>query len=130
VTLYFDTSALAKLVVNESESVALREWLAARTGTPMVTNTVGVVELQRLAAKVSQQASAAAVLLLGRIGTLQLTATAIALAAQLPPPEVRTLDALHVASAAGLGGLEALVSYDQRMIQAARGYGLPVASPR
>jgi hypothetical protein len=54
---------------------------------------------------------------------------ATALAAQLPPPEVRTLDALHIASAAGLAELDALVSYDQRMLQAARGYGLPVASP-
>lgn len=128
-TLYFDTSALAKLVVNESESIALREWLADRAGTPLVTNTVGVVELQRLAAGVSREASAAAVLLLGRIGHLQLTVAATALAAQLPPPEVRTLDALHIASAAGLAELDALVSYDQRMLQAARGYGLPVASP-
>jgi predicted nucleic acid-binding protein len=130
VTLYLDTSAMAKLVVNESETIALRKWLAARADTAMVTNTVGVVELQRLSARVSQEASAAAVLLLGRIGHLYLTVAAVALAAQLPPPELRTLDALHVASAAGLTGLDALVSYDQRTLAAARGYGLPVASPR
>jgi predicted nucleic acid-binding protein len=128
-TLYLDTSAMAKLVVNESETAALRKWLASRAGTAMVTNTVGVVELQRLSARVSQEASAAAVLLLGRIGHLHLTVAAVALAAQLPPPEMRTLDALHVSSAAGLAELDALVSYDQRMLAAARGYGLPVASP-
>ena len=54
---------------------------------------------------------------------------ALALAAQLPPPAVRTRDALHVASVAGLAGLDALVSYDQRLLAAAHGYGLPVASP-
>ncbi len=73
---------MAKLVVNESESIALREWLAGRAGTPLVTNTVGVVALQRLSARVSRDASAAA-----------------------------------------------LVCYDQRMLEAGRGYGLPVASP-
>ena len=129
-TLYLDTSAMARLVVDESETIALREWLAARAGTAMVTNTVGVVELQRLSARVSQEASAAAVLLLGRVGHLYLSGAAVALAAQLPPPDVRTLDALHIASAAGLAGLDALVSYDQRMLAAAHGYGLPVASPR
>jgi predicted nucleic acid-binding protein len=129
VTLYFDTSALAKLIISEKESSALRDWLATRAGTPIVTNTVGVVEIQRLSARTRPVTSGAAVTLLGRIGHLDLTPAAIALAAQLPPPEVRTLDALHLASAAGLHDLEALVSYDQRLLDAAVGYGLPVAQP-
>jgi predicted nucleic acid-binding protein len=60
---------------------------------------------------------------------LELTPIALARAAQLPPPQVRTLDALHIASASGLSDLEAIVTYDARMITAATGYGLPVASP-
>lgn len=128
-TLYFDSSALAKLIVTEPESQALRHWLGSRPVTPIVTNTVGVVELQRVAARTRPVASVPAVLLLGRVGHLELTRAAIELAAKLPPPEVRTLDALHIASAAGLGDLEAFVSYDQRMLDAAVGYGLPVAQP-
>jgi predicted nucleic acid-binding protein len=41
------------------------------------------------------------------------------------------LDAIHVATASLLGpDLEAVVTYDRRMIEAAQLYGLPVASPR
>ncbi len=128
-TFYFDTSALAKLVIAEKESAALRSWIAARPTTPRVTNSIGVVELQRLAARVSQAALMAAVQLAARIDQLQLTPIALVRAAQLLPPEVRTLDALHIASASELRDLEALVTYDLRMIAAATDYGLPVACP-
>ncbi|MFN2538707.1 MAG: type II toxin-antitoxin system VapC family toxin [Mycobacteriales bacterium] len=128
-SIYLDTSALAKLIVAEDESEPLRAWLGERRGVPLITNSIGAVELHRLAARVSQQASSAAVLLLARIDLLSLTPGALAAAAHLPPPEVRTLDALHVASAAELGDLEALVTYDGRMQAAATGYGLPVVSP-
>lgn len=128
-SIYLDTSALAKLIVAEHESEPLRAWLEARQPAVLITNSIGGVELHRLAARVSQQASAAAVLLLARIDLLSLTPGALATAAHLPPPEVRTLDALHIASAAELSDLEALVTYDHRMRAAALGYGLPVENP-
>ena len=120
-SIYLDTSALAKLVVVEAESDALRTWLASQTGTFLATNTIGVVELHRLTSRISQEANGAAVTLLARIDVLELIPASLGLAAQLPPPEVGTLDALHIASAALLP--------DQRMAQAARAYGLPVNSP-
>lgn len=49
-TLYLDTSALAKLVVAEDATAALRWWLRERPDAPIVTNSVGVVELSRLSA--------------------------------------------------------------------------------
>lgn len=128
-SIYFDTSALAKLILAEHESEALRAWVGGRAGVPRITNVVGVVELQRLAARVDQAAVHSAVQLLTRIDQLDMTSIALARAAQLPPPEVGTLDALHIASASELTDLEAIVTYDLRMITAARGYGLPVASP-
>ena len=128
-SLYLDTSALAKLVVAEAESTTLRTWLGARPGQSLVTNIVGVVELQRLASRISSEATSAATLLLARIDQLALTPSAIAAAARLPPPEVRTLDAFHIASAAELSDLEALVTYDKRMADAALHYGLSVESP-
>ncbi len=88
-----------------------------------------MVELRRLAARISQEALSTAVLLLARIGVLGLTPEALALAAEIPPPEVRTLDALHIASAAQLSDLQAVVTYDLRMTAAAARYGLPVAAP-
>jgi len=127
--IYADTSALAKLVVAEAETPALRRWIAGQNA-PLVTNSIGVVELRRLAARVSRQAVDTATLLLGRIDRLVLTPTALALAGQLPPAEVRTLDALHIASAAELVELQVVLTYDRRMAEAAAGYGLPVASPK
>lgn len=128
-SLYLDSSALAKLIVVEAESAALRSWLGERRDQPLMINALGAVELRRLASRVSQEATTAAVLLLARIDLLSLTQTALSAAAQLPPPAVRTLDAVHVASAAEIGDLQALVTYDNRMRAAAHGYGLPVAAP-
>ncbi len=51
-------------------------------------------------------------------------------AAGLEPPELRTLDAIHPASALSLGSdLLAFVTYDDRQLAAARKAGLPVTSP-
>jgi predicted nucleic acid-binding protein len=127
--IYADTSALAKLLVVEAETPALRAWIS-RQDARLVTNSVGVVELRRLAARVSQQASGAATVLLDRIDRLALTPAALALAGDFPPPEVRTLDALHIASAAQLIELRVMLTYDRRMAKAAAHFGLPVESPR
>ncbi|MEO7260861.1 MAG: type II toxin-antitoxin system VapC family toxin [Jatrophihabitantaceae bacterium] len=126
--IYADTSALAKLVIAGAETPALRDWIS-RQDARLVTNSIGVVELRRLAARVSQQAVDTATLLLGRIDRVGLTPAALALAGQLPPVEVRTLDALHIASAAELVELRAVLTYDRRMADAASSYGLPVESP-
>jgi uncharacterized protein len=126
--IYADTSALAKLLIAEAETPALRDWIS-RQDARLVTNSVGVVELRRLAARVSQEALGAAIALLSRIDRLALTPAALALAGELPPPEVRTLDALHIASAAELLELQVVLTYDRRMAEAAVRYGLPVESP-
>lgn len=128
-SIYLDTSALAKLVVVEAESAALRSWIGQGPSRTLVTNSIGAVELMRLTARVSQEALGVGVLLLGRIDLLELTPASLALAGRLPPPEVRTLDALHIASAAQLTDLEVLVTYDHRMATAAAGYGISVESP-
>ncbi len=128
-TVYLDTSALAKLVVVEAETQAQRDWLAARAQVPRVTNVVGEVELQRLAARVSQLAVSAALQVLARLDRVDLTAATVLRAAQFPPPEVPTLVALHLAAASELSDLVAVVSYDRRLVSAARAYGLPVVSP-
>jgi len=129
VTIYLDTSALAKLVVSEPESAPLRHWLREQGPVPLVTNSIGVVELRRLAARINQQTLSTAVRLLARISVVDLTPDALTLAAEIPPPEVRTLDALHVASAALVSDLDFVVTYDGRMVTAATAFGLPVVTP-
>ena len=128
-TVYLDTSALAKLVVAEDESPHLRRWMCERRYVPLVTNSIGVVELRRLAARINQQTLSTAVRLLARISVVDLTPDALTLAAEIPPPEVRTLDALHVASAALVSDLDFVVTYDGRMVTAATAFGLPVVTP-
>ncbi|MGI8416506.1 MAG: type II toxin-antitoxin system VapC family toxin [Nakamurella sp.] len=128
-TIYFDASALAKLILIEDESNALRSWIEERRGSSQLTSVIGAVELQRLAARVGQNALTAAMQLIAGIDLLELTPTALTFAAALSPPEVRTLDALHIASALECDDLDAVVTYDLRMAAAAAGYGLPVVSP-
>jgi predicted nucleic acid-binding protein len=129
VIVYCDTSALTKLVVAEPESRSLRSWLRRQSRVSLVVNVLGSVELQRVAARVGPDAYRTAILLLARLDLLELGPTTLTIAATLPPPTVRTIDALHVASAAELPDLDVLVTYDDRMAEAARGYGLDVASP-
>ncbi len=64
-SIYFDISALAKLVLIGKESAALRGWIGSWPNSSPVTNSVGVVELQRLGARVSQSAVSAAVQFVG-----------------------------------------------------------------
>ena len=55
---------------------------------PLVTNSIGVVELRRLAARISQEALSTAVRLVARISVVGVTPDALTLAAEIPPPEV------------------------------------------
>lgn len=127
--IYADTSALAKLVTVESESAALRTWIGERSEEPMVTNAVGAVELRRLAGQLGAPVAAAVTVLLHRIDQLEVTGATYALAGDLPPASLRTLDALHVASAAQAPEVTAFLTYDRRMADAAGLLGLPVVMP-
>jgi predicted nucleic acid-binding protein len=54
----------------------------------------------------------------------------LAAAAELEPTALRTLDAIHLATALSLGGaFDAFVAYDERLLEAAHAYGLGTASP-
>jgi uncharacterized protein len=65
------------------------------------------------------------------IGLLAIDSGIVAAAARLQPPALRSLDAIHLATALSLGDdLGVLIAYDARLLQAARQHGLPVAEPR
>jgi hypothetical protein len=68
--------------------------------------------------------------LLARVDRMALGSQLVERAGTLMPREMRTLEALHVASALELGDeLEAVVAYDRRLLDAAAAHRLPTASP-
>jgi uncharacterized protein len=125
--MYLDSSALVKLVIDEAESKALR---VALEDTPSrVSCTLARVEVVRAVRSKGLRAIRAAHETLERIELIELDHELLDLAAELDAP-VRSLDAIHLASALELGDeLEALITYDVRMAAAARALGLPVLAP-
>lgn len=125
---YLDASALVKLVVPEPESSALR---AELTRWPRrVSSTLVRAELVRACARIDQAAHDRARDLLGGLSLVSVTDRVLDRAACVRPVSLRTLDAIHVASALALGEtLGALITYDDRMADAAARAGLPLLAP-
>lgn len=128
--IYLDSAALVKLVRLEPFTSELVAWLNARPGVPLVCSVLAEVEVPRAIRKVAPDALAAVPATLARLYRLEIDTVVRSSAAALAEPSLRTHDAIHVATAAGLGAdLQAFVSYDQRLLQTAGELGLPVVSP-
>jgi uncharacterized protein len=128
--IYFDTSALVKLVFDESESAALAEWLTGMADTPKVSSDLSTIELLRTCRRVDEDAVEGANLLLRGIDLLPIDRAIVEKAATLVPSELRSLDAIHLASALSVkANLTALVAYDIRLCTAAAEVGIEVVSP-
>jgi predicted nucleic acid-binding protein len=126
--LYLDSSALVKLVVTEAETSALRRYLRRRPDR--VTSELSVAEVLRAALRRDAELIDAARRILDRVDRMALGSQLVERAGTLIPPGMRTLDALHIASALELGEeLEAVVAYDRRLLDAAADHRLPTASP-
>ena len=126
---YFDSSALVKLVVREPESRALRAFLRQHPGGS--TCALARVEVVRAVRKQGAVAIGRARALVERFDLLRIDDALLDAASLLPADELRSLDALHLAAAQRLGrDLAVVVSYDERMLHAAKTLGMPVASPR
>jgi uncharacterized protein len=125
---YLDASALVKLILTEPETSALRRHL--RAGHRKVTNEIAVIEVTRAAglADPSPQTRAETRRLLEETDLVQIDRDLIHDAAGLASQRLRTLDALHLATALRAQPGE-LVAYDQRLLDAAAEAGLTVASP-
>ena len=124
---YADASALVKLVVEEPESRAMNRWFVE--STRVTTSRVGVIETLRASARRDHD-PAQREQLVRDVEVIELSPTISLVAASLLPAILRTLDAIHVASALALGAeLDAFVTYDDRMAEAARAIGLPVVRP-
>lgn len=124
---YLDASALVKLAVVEKETSALEQYAIACDG--LLMSRLGEAELRRAARRVLAQDS----LMAGALDAVYLydvTRAILDLAGQLQPPDLRTGDAIHLATALTLKmhGLD-FVTYDPRLARAAAANGLTVVSP-
>jgi predicted nucleic acid-binding protein len=128
--IYLDTSAIVKVVVTESESAALVDWLNDKSDSAWVTSVIGRIEVIRAANRVGHATAAAARRLLESIDTLVLTDAIVTLAESIGPPELRTLDAVHLATAQIYRpNLDAFCVFDRRLFAAAEAQQLPVIAP-
>lgn len=128
--LYLDSSALVKLVLPEVETEALLESLSI--WPVRVTSELARVEVVRAArrAKAQPAAEKRAEEVLAGLYLLKIDSDILNGAARLEPRTVRSLDAIHLASALSLGAdLGAIVIYDGHMAKAAAGHGLEVLAP-
>ena len=125
-----DSSALVKLVAAEPQSDALFEFIADRS--PVVSSALARVELLRAVKRAGdrEQHKQRAEQVLASIALLRIDDGILGQAARLEPLALRTLDAVHLATAMVLGAdLATFVAYDRQLLEAARAQGLKVVAP-
>jgi predicted nucleic acid-binding protein len=141
--IYFDTCALIKLVRQDAGSAALSRFIDAHPGSRWFASEIATAEIARTVRRINHddngriidQARLAAELrhaesLCGNLDLVPVSTRVLSDAAALRRPFLRTLDAIHLATAAGIRtGLTAFLTYDKRLAAAAEEAGLPVTAP-
>jgi uncharacterized protein len=125
---YLDSSALVKLAVEEPESAALRRYLRRRR--PLVSSALARTEVLRALLLEGDDGLARGRSVLDRVDLIRVNDQILNAAATLLPAEVRSLDAIHLATARQLAAdLGRVVTYDERMLNAATQLGIRTAAP-
>lgn len=137
VRVYFDSSALIKRSVQEAESDALEaafERYVAEDAV-IVSSSLAWLEIGRaLRARLDGHSNTVAEIqdaieaALSGVAERLITEEVIGLARRVPPARLRTLDAIHLATAILLD-VDEVVAYDERLVDACRHNGLAVATP-
>lgn len=128
---YVDTSALMKRVVVEAESVGVRrtleQWNAA--GDVLVASTLSWVEVWRSLRRVPvRDLAGTAEAALAGVAEIPLTDGILERARRIGPEFLRSLDAIHLASAVAVAATR-ILTYDARLADAAAASGFDVVSP-
>jgi predicted nucleic acid-binding protein len=141
--IYLDSCALVKLIREEDESAALQAWLDERADEVMVTSELARAEVLRVirrnnhsergelidAGRLSADLDEAAAVL-EAVTQVVVDRKVLHRAGALEAPMVRTLDAIHLATALDLqASTIELVTYDRRLAAVVRRAGLVVVSP-
>jgi len=128
--IYLDSSALVKLAVAEPESAGLLSWLTAQPNLVRVASSVIRVEVPRAVWRADPSALPESYLVIRRTAEIELTDEVLSKAASVRPVTLHAINAIHLASALPLRQeLTSFVSYDKRLLAAAKEAGLPTASP-
>ena len=125
--VYLDSSAIVKLVVREPESRALLTSLRRRR---LVSSALARTEVTRAVLGSGADAVARVADVLARIDLVRVSDRVLQVAGELLPAEMRSLDAIHVATALLVGDVRRIVTYDERVARAARAARLRVDAPR
>lgn len=125
--VYLDASAAVKLVLDERESALLRHELE---NTRLISSDVLLTEVMRAVRRVGAPVRAA-VDAMARVNRIELSDEILLRAGSLDPVALRSLDAIHLASALMVGPhVQAFITYDRALGRAARAAGLKVLTPR
>lgn len=131
--IFLDSAAIVKMIRREAESAALETWLARHADKELVASALVLTEVPRALRRSDPGRLAAVPTVLARLDRVPVDDTVLATAAAYADPMLRTLDAIHLASAQSLTleGLTvtAFVTYDKRLLTAAADIGLAVAAP-
>jgi hypothetical protein len=128
--VYVDSSALLKLVLSEPERPALEQVLSR--WPDRISSVLLPIECRRIVLRAGNPPEVVDRLEkeLSGVTLIRLEEAVQTLAGAIGPPRLRSLDAIHVASALSIGDYpEAFVTYDERLADAARAVGLNVLRP-
>ena len=131
--IYLDSAALVKLVRVEAESQALVDWLNGQAGQRLVASALVEVEVPRALRRSQPAVLGAVAATLARIDRIEIDGAVRATAAAYVDPALRSLDAVHLATADQLVAsgkkVVAFVTYDTLLAAAAQAAGLDVVAP-
>lgn len=128
--IYLDSAAVVKLVHAETESPALRAWLNDRAETGWASSVLMEIEAFRALARYAPEAVTRLHPVLDQIELIDLSPRVRILAQTVRPVAVRSLGAIHVATALTIrSNLNSFVTYHKRLLDAATAAGLPTESP-
>ena len=125
---YLDSSAIVKLAVAEPESSALRTYLKRRP--VCVSSALACTEVLRALLALGPDATRRGQQVLQAISLIRISDRVLRVAGALAPAELRSLDAIHLATAQLVGpSLTRMITYDERLGAAATAAGYTVVAP-
>ena len=128
---YVDTSAVIKLLVEETDSLAFAAFYDAHDDAEWVSSALLQVEVTRAVARAMPALLPDARDLLLAFSCIAIDEDIVEGAINEPDRSLRSLDAIHLATARIFTPeLDALVSYDDRLLRAASDAGLVTLSLR
>lgn len=129
--IYLDTAALIKLIRREAATDALMSWLDERSDQSLVASALVEVEVPRALQRSEPDLLGSVPAVLRRLALYDMDDLVRSTAGAYRDPYLRSLDAIHLATASAVFGarLSAFVTYDKRLLASAESFGLPTACP-